>query len=227
MLLKAGFTFETHGVSLGLTLTTNSLSFFGSGRALINQTQFGVQEPVFTANFEEGVSATFKSPFSLAAGAAYSPDPATTLHFTTEWFSKVPEYTVLELEDFVSQSGGDTLRFDATDVRGRVINFGVGASHVFTPTFSGYASFRTDYSGASDETPSDIVFTDWNLYFITTGTKLRIGTADLTLGLAYGWGSQDRLRLGYDPGDGEGSEGAPESADVSYRTLRFILAFAL
>jgi hypothetical protein len=226
MLLKAGVTFEFHGISFGLTMTTSSLNMFGSGRVLENRTRFGIEDPQFGATYQDGLSAAFRSPFSLGLGTAYSLNPKTTVHFATEYYTPVSQYTVLDLDPFVIQSEGDTTHINVQDARKGVLNAGLGVEHRFTPTLSGYVSFRTDFTSADADTPSDIAFTRWNLYFLTTGASFRIGTADLTAGLAYGWGGKENMQVG------TGSEerrqpGIPGSATAKYRTLRFIIAFAL
>jgi hypothetical protein len=225
MLLKAGVTFEFHGVSFGLTVTSRSLSLFGSGRVLVNRTRFGISDPAFGATFQDGLGATFRSPLSLGLGTAYSPDQNTTVHFATEYYAPVSQYVVMDLEPFDNQSGGETITADLEDARKGVLNAGIGVEHTFSPTLSGYASFRTDFTGSDPDTPSDITFTRWNLYFITAGTSFQIGTADLTLGLAYGWGSRDDSIVTRDEGDRD--PGTPRITSAQYRTLRFIIAFAI
>ena len=205
-------------------MTTRSLSLFGSGRALINRTLAGVEDPFFTATTEDGLSTTFKSPLSIGYGVTYSPQETTTIHFSTEYYTRVPQYTVMELQPFVSQSEGDTISVDFTDTRSDVINFGLGVQQRFSPTLTGYASFRTDFTSFDKENPSEIAFTSWNLYFITAVVAIRIGTADLTAGLAYGWGGEKNKELGSSVDD---PDGVPRTADVEFRTLRLIIAFAI
>jgi hypothetical protein len=234
LLLKAGLTLEWQGVSLGLTTTTPSLSVLNSGRTLINVAQFGVDadgdgidDPIFAASYQEGLDASYKSPWSAALGAAFSPRGTTTLHLTAEYFGKMKERAVLDLEDFVAQSSGDTISADLTQRYDDVLNFGLGVEQTFSPTFSGYASFRTDFSAKVAGGQSDMATSSWDIYYVTAGAAFRIGTADLTFGVAFGWGD-DFIDGLAPPGDGdEPVVGVPESIDVKYRTLRFILAFSI
>jgi len=64
--------------------------------------------------------------------------------------------------------------------------------------------------------------TSWDIYFITAGAAFRLGNADLTAGLAFGWGSSQSTL----PDDPALPSPSPTVA-MKYRTLRLILAFAI
>ncbi|UCC82868.1 MAG: hypothetical protein JSW46_18190 [Gemmatimonadota bacterium] len=229
-LWKAGLTLEWQGVSLGLTVTTPSVGVLSGGRALVNIAQFnvdidgdGTPDPEFVASVQDGLSASYKSPWSVGLGATYSPRELTTLHVSAEYFGKVEESTVMELDPFEAQSIGDTVTEVLTQRLDDVLNFGVGLEHDFKPTLGGYAAFRTDFSAKPADAPLDVAFSSWDIFHLSGGTRFRIGTADLTLGLSYGWGSR-RVEIGRPD---EFSVVEPRALDVKYRTLRLILAFAL
>jgi hypothetical protein len=224
LLWKIGVTFDWLGAGLGLTITTPSVNLFGDGRVLVNESAFAPDSTVFVADYQEGLSSTYRTPLSIALGAAYKRD-ATTLHFTAEWFKEVDQFSILEPDPFVGQSLGDTLRVDITQALDNVLNFGLGVEHRFKPHLSGYASFRTDFSAMIPDNTSDVSVASWDIYYITTGAAFRIGTADLTLGAAFGWGGNEVQDLN-DYLD-QGSPFGPETADLKYRTLRFILALAI
>ena len=227
LLLKIGLTYEWHRLSLGLTYTLRSVSLFGSGKVLLNRTLFGVENPTFVVTVQDGLGATFKSPQSLALGATYSPYPHTTVHLTSEYFAEVNKYAVLDLDPLVGQSTGDTTALDLNDARSDVWNVGVGLDHDFTTTLTGFASFRTDFSSASGDPEVQLTVTSWNLYHVTAGVAVRIGTADLTLGLGYGWGGQSDVEFFALPRTTQEEIPQPERADIGYRSLRFIMSFAL
>ncbi len=237
LLWKVGIAAEWQGVSLGFTLTTPSISVFNSGRALINLAQSGVDtdgdgadDQFFATTFQESLSASFKSPLSLGLGASYSPRGSTTIHFSTEYFAKVNERSVMELADFEIQSSGDTVSASLNQKLDDVLNFALGVEHELSPTVTGYASFRTDFSARPAATPGMATVSSWDLYFITAGSAFRVGTADLTLGVAFGWGGDtiegEGPSLPSGPQDGL-VIGVPETLKVKYRTLRFILSFAI
>jgi len=222
VLFKGGIAFNWLGASVGLTVTTPRINVLGEGKVQFNRTLFS-SENVFVADYQEGLSSTYKTPWSVALGAAYKRE-STTLHLTTEYFAPVGEFEVLSPEPFVGQSTGDTITVQLTQELDDVLNFGIGVEQVFSPYLSGYVSFRTDFSahkeGADESTGMGL--TNWDIYFITVGAAFRLGNADLAAGLAFGWGSnQSRL-----PDDPALPPPAP-TVDMTYRTLRLILAFAI
>lgn len=223
LLAKAGVTFEWLGGSVGMTVTTPGLGLFGDGRVLFNATESGA-EPVFVADFQEGLDPDYKSPLSVAVGGAWR-RRATTLHLTAEWFDGVNEYSVLDPDDFVGQTSGDTISLLLTQALDPVLNFGAGLQHDFQDTFTGYLSFRTDYSARKPEQSTDISAAAWDIYYMTVGGAFRIGTVDLTLGLTFGWGNDSVRGLGGLPPEDDPVQ-TPTRADLSYRSLRAIIAFA-
>ncbi|UCC83365.1 MAG: hypothetical protein JSW46_00085, partial [Gemmatimonadota bacterium] len=125
---------------------------------------------------------------------------------------------------------GDSVSASLNQELDDVLNFALGVEHEFSPTVAGYASFRTDFSARPTEARADAVVASWDLYFITAGSAFRIGTADLTLGVSFGWGGETIRRgpasipTAFEQGL---VIGAPGSLKVKYRTLRFILAFSI
>jgi len=224
LLAKAGVTFDWLGTSVGLTVTTPSLGLFGDGRVLFNNTRTA-DDTVFVADYQEGLSPDYRSPFSVAVGGARR-WRATTLHVTAEWFARVDEYSVLDPQDFVGQTTGDTIPLLLTQALDPVVNFGVGLQQDFQAHLTGYLSFRTDYSARKPEQSSDISAATWNIYYVTVGGAFRIGTADLTLGLAFGWGGRSGQEVGEFPIEDDPVE-PPTRADLSYRSLRAIISFAI
>ncbi len=226
LLWKVGVTFEWLGASLGAAITTPSVSVLGSGKVLVNRTELG-PDTVFVASFQDGLGATYKSPLSLSFGGAYKRE-STTLHLTAEYFAQQDRFTIMEPEPFIGQSTGDTINIILTDALDDVLNFAVGVEQRFKPTLAGYASFRTDFSAKVQGNASDVSTALWNLYFITAGTGFRIGTANLTLGLTYGFGGRKDVDLREQSFPGGGESGlVPGRGTAKYRSLRFILALAI
>ncbi len=229
LLWKTGLAGEWQGWSVGLTLTTPSVNLFGSGDTEINQTLFGldldgdsVTDPVFVADYQEGLRARYRSPFSAALGASRR-FGSTTVHASAEWFAKVGESVVLDPEPFVGQSTGDTLTTAVTQSLGDVFNAGVGVEHRFGPTTAVYGSFRTDRSGASAQGGREVAATNWDIYFLTAGARFQVAGADFTLGLGYGFGSEPAAAAAPDdsiPGI------LPDQLGARYRNYRLIFAVA-
>ena len=222
ILFKGGIAFDWLGASVGLTVTTPRINLFGDGKALLNRSLFN-SENVFIANYQDGLASTYKTPWSVALGAAYKRE-STTWHFTTEYFAPVGEFSVLSPDPFIAQSTGDTIVVEFKQELDDVMNFGLGVEHTFRPYLSGYVSFRTDFSAnveASGET-DNVGTANWDIYFITAGAAFRLGSADLTAGLAFGWGSSEGA-LPDDPA----LPSPPRTVSKKYRTLRAIIAFAI
>jgi hypothetical protein len=222
ILFKGGIAFDWLGASVGLTVTTPRINLLGDGKVLFNRSLFNA-ENVFVADYQDGLPSTYKTPWSIALGAAYKRE-STTLHFTTEHFASVGEFAILSPEPFVGQSTGDTITVRLTQKLDDVLNFGFGLEHTFKPHLSGYVSFRTDFSAdiEGDDEATDLGVTNWDIYFITAGAAFRIATADLTAGLAFGWGSS-QAQLPDDPG----LPSPTPTVAMKYRTLRLIVAFAI
>jgi hypothetical protein len=228
LLWKIGVAGDWRGWSIGLTLTTPSVSLFGSGESDLNRTVFGQNvsgigdgESVFVADYQDGLAASYRSPFSAAVGASKR-FGATTLHASAEWFAEVGESIVLDPEPFVGQSTGDTIAATVTQRLDPVLNGGVGLEHRLGATTALYGSFRTDRSGRAPVGRSDIAVTSWNIYFMTGGARFRAAGADFTVGLGYGFGSQTV------PTDAEGGlvDVLPGELRVQYRNYRLIFAVA-
>jgi hypothetical protein len=229
VLWKVGVAGEWQGWSIGVTLTTPSISLFGSGQAELNRTVFGqdtdgdgVADPVFAADFQDGLGAQYRSPFSAAVGASRR-FGATRLHLTGEWFAPVGTSVVLDPEPFEAQSSGDTLASTVTQSLQAVLNLGAGIEHHFGPRTALYGSVRTDQSGRLPGPSSDVGITSWDIYFLSAGARFQAAGADFTLGVGYGFGSQ---AVPLNPNDDDVGDPLPAELRVRYRNYRLIFAFA-
>jgi long-subunit fatty acid transport protein len=117
------------------------------------------------------------------------------------------------------------LRLEVSQELQSVVNFGIGVERVFTPSFSLSASFRSDNSGIKGDGRTDGSAASWNIYFVTVGSNFTLGGGALALGLAYGFGNESTDEFFGDSGD-EILEPLPDDAQLEYRTLRLIIAFA-
>ena len=113
ILWKVGASFDWAGYSIGVTATTPSINLFGSGRLEVNRTVFGqdidgdsIPDPIFVADAQDGLSPTYKSPWSLGAGVTFR-RVGTNWYFSGEYHGKIGEYAVLDGDDFIGQSTGD------------------------------------------------------------------------------------------------------------------------
>jgi hypothetical protein len=231
VLAKLGATYDWMGVSFGITATTPRLGVLGKGETVLNTVVAGqdldgdsTNDLLWIGNVQKDLPVTYKSPWSVAGGASYS-FGKTSIHGTLEWFDDVPAYDVLASEPFVAQSTGDTLRLEVSQELQSVVNFGVGVERVFTPSFSLSASFRSDNSAIKGDGRTDVSAASWNIYFVTVGSNFTLGGGALALGLAYGFGNESTDEFFGHSGD-EILEPLPDDAQLEYRTLRLIIAFA-
>ncbi len=233
LLWKLGASFDWAGFSLGMTVTTPSIDLFGSGRLEVNTTVLGqdpdadsIPDPVFVANAQDGLSPTYKSPWSLGVGGTFR-GAGTDFYVSAEYVGKVGEYTVLDGEDATGQTTGDTLDLSLATASDDVVNVNLGIERAFSDRFTGFAAFWTDFSTRPEDRELDLSVAGWDILFVSAGAAFRVGTSDFTLGLAYGWGSQAEvdLRLGDTPD--EIISVIPRSVDLVYRSLRLLVALSI
>jgi hypothetical protein len=194
--LKMGVNADVEKWELGLTLTTPSLGVWGRGSAAFDSSLASSGEQGqpgsarVTTNDQAGLPAHFQSPLSIAVGLTRS---FGKLHLGTsaEWFDGVGPFVVLEPKPFTSQSTGELLHNDITHGLGRVLNVAAGVQYDFGPSWQAFAGFRTDRSGALPRARSNSTFWTTDLYHVSTGLTLRVGGADVALGLGYAWGNGD------------------------------------
>lgn len=223
LLWKLGVAFDFDPLTAGVTITTPGINLFGTGRVLTNDGKTSLppsQPPTnqLEANFQERLPSTYNSPFSVAVGASYRLGK-TTAYTTGEWFAEVPRYAALSPEPFVSQTSGDTIAFEINGVANSVFNWGVGAEQEFAERFHIYGAFFKDGSFAPAVDPSDIAISTWDILHVSGGAAFTFETLEVTLGLSYGWGSDQVERTVVLPG------GNPISR-VQYRSIKFLFGFA-
>jgi len=232
LLWKVGLGFDFRPVTVGITLTTPNVQFFGSGNATLNRTEVGLDrdndgtpDDFFESDIQEGVTANYHSPLSIAAGVALHLS-TTKIHLAAEWFDGVPAYDVLELDGFESQATGQTVNRSLRSASSEVLNVAAGVEHKFGEKYVGYLSFNTDYSAIS--TDSDVAVTGFDLYHVSGGTNVRFSRSEVMIGLSYAWGSDKITQsINLDPGAGGPVAGTGEQVDVVYRQTTFLIGFSV
>ena len=227
LLWKAGLTVAKDRWSAGLTLTTPSLSLFGSGTAGRTATivDGGVAPSpvtVVATDYQDEVSSTYQSGLSVAAGAAYTLGP-TTVHGAVEWFAGVAEFRVLETDPFTALSSGEVMTYVVIEHLDPVVNVGVGIEHKFTPTFSGFGAFRTDNSPLPDSSAANSTLSRWDLAHVSAGVSFTINRLDLVVGtdLTFGGTKSRPPPSSTLPGDPV----IPEDARVKYFAATLLIGF--
>lgn|GEM_PF-821780 len=223
----------------GLTITTPFVGVFGDGDYDYAEFYSGFKgdsniEDVYSTSVQEDLDLKYHTPISVAAGVTY-PIQKSSLHFSTEWFNKVPLYTLMNAEDHYSQSSGDTIGFRLTDDLSSVFNVGIGVELYVNENLSVYTGFNTDFSSVRDnplafseneETASNSSIST-NLYHFSGGVVMSLRGIDLTLGAAYTGGSQRFARpIDFPDGDGGGIFDPDETATLTWSRWRLILGFS-
>ncbi len=236
MLLKAGLAMQWGNWSAGIALTTPSVGLFGDGVVYQtvsysgdhDETNPGVDPPFLQANRQEDLDAEWKSPLSVALGAAYSVD-ATKIHVTAEWFNSIADYKIINPNPYAAQSvPAEENVYDLAYAAERVINYGVGVDHAFSETFSLFTSYRADFSMTPDYLTNNISIATWDLNHLTGGASFQFLSMEFTAGLQYSWGAGNSNRfVSFDVEENGDINGSFPQQDITYKRLKALLGFSL
>jgi len=174
---KVGLGAQLDPWRLGVAVTSPSLGLFGSGNV-------GYDESIVTgdldgdgnaaasvvSSFQEGLHVAWKSPPSIALGAAYSRRGATRVHATAEWFAGTGRYTVLDAAPIVGAAENADVIADFRSV----VNFGIGVEQRLSSKFQGLAGFSTDRSAVAPGTDANVVVTRWDLHHVSLGARFEV-----------------------------------------------------
>lgn len=214
---------------LGLTVTTPSVGMFGSGKVSNNLTvvgqvvdQDGNPATEIATNFQTGLSADYRSPLSVALGAARTFGP-TTVHWSLEYFARVGAHTVVDGQPFTGQTSGRTFDTAIVDELDAVLNAGIGIEREFGPDLRGYFGFHTDFNAASENPAVNLSHTKWNFYHISGGATFGAVGNTFTLGGELALAS-DLLEL--DLGDPFRPIGLPPELQASSYRITVLLGFS-
>jgi len=231
---KAGWGIDLDPVTLGLTVTTPTLKLSGSGTAISNfalsgvdTDNDGVPDPVLAGDFQEGVDAWYRTPWSVGAGVRWTRGNL-KLHASAEYFSKIDEYNVMDIEPFVAQSSGDTLQTSLIEQLDDVLNWGVGIEFGKREHWKTYASFVTDYSASGTTEAANHSIASWDIYHASLGGVMHFNRTEITLGLAYAFANDTvEQPVDFDDTDDSGGLRGGGEADVRLRRLKLIFGFSI
>ena len=231
LLAKAGIGAKYDPLTLGLTMTTPTVSLAGSGSSLINLIATGAagdEATRFIVNYQQELDAMHHMPLSIGFGAGYRIGKH-RLHFSAEWFDSVKRYNVLTGGTFTAQSSGDTYANIVESELKSILNYGFGGEFYVSENVELFLSYITDFSAAVPGSKTNLTVSTWDIYHISTGTSFTLGRSEFTLGLNYAFGSEKL----------NGPVSLPESeikskltdilgnSDLSYRRLKFLIGFSL
>ena len=205
LLWKLGLNTELEGWELGVSMTTSSVSLWGSGstgfnRTLVAQHLDAEGNPITDiANDVQETPAMYRSPFSIGLGASRD-FGSTKLHLSIEWFDAVAPYTVLDSELFEGQTSGEIIDTDITTAADSVLNWVVGVERDLAESRRVYASFRSDFSATAEKDPSLLNVVNFDLYHVAGGGTFSLGSSDFTLGSVVSYGRKTAPQSGRIPG---------------------------
>ncbi|MCH8033128.1 MAG: hypothetical protein IH950_05120 [Bacteroidetes bacterium] len=190
ILWKFGIGFTLESIKFGLTITSPSISLFGSGSADINLSGAGLEynggndnDDFLISNFQTDLPSTYNSPLSIGLGAGYKFGNF-KIHIATEYFNKVIKYSILSPEAFKAQTGDLTVSDVLTAASDAVLNYGFGLEMYINPKFTLYGAFTTDFSSYAKEEETNSSISRWNLYHVTAGAAFTIEKIEITSGIA-------------------------------------------
>jgi hypothetical protein len=230
ILWKAGIIFDNRPLSFGFTVTTPSINLFNyTGESSINISQINSvgEEQFIAANDEDGLTSVFKTPFSIALGAAYRLEK-TSFYFSAEWFAKIASYEVLNTQPIIVVPTGEVIQNNNFLSRRSVINFGLGVDHKLGKDLSLYASVFTNNSAKNPNEPSKYSLSGYNIIHFLGGVALKYNILDLILGLGYAIGnnkieSLDNIIVA----SNSESVNYEKDSEIIYRGYKIVFAFSI
>ena len=127
-------------------------------------------------------------------------------------------------EDFVAQEPGEVISVDVVQALDEVFNWGVALEHAFSSRVNGYVSYYLDATGLTNEIErAGLSTSPLDINAATFGADFTVGSARLTLGTGYSWGSKvdDSLT------DVLSREDEDFEATFVYRSFRFLFGFEI
>jgi hypothetical protein len=231
ILWKVGIGLILEPIRFGLTITTPSISLFGSGSTDINLSGSGLEynnggdrNDFLISNYQEDLPSTYNSPFSIGLGVGYKFGQF-KIHIATEYYSNVPKYSILSTELFNSQTGNLTGSNDLTAAADYVLNYGVGLQMYINPRFTLYGAFTTDFSAYAKGEETNSSVSRWDLYHVTAGAAFTWDKLEITSGVATSFANDDIVFPNIIPAtnDESGIMFPKQSAKLSSFRIKLIL----
>lgn len=238
-LWKAGLSAAFEKINLGLTITTPKINLFGDGSTIYEDFVSNVDsinsEPVgdkYIENYQDDLEVKLKSPWAIGLGIAIKL-PHSTVHLSSEWYSSINKYTVMEADQIVGQVPNDSIDFILTEDLRSVLNFGLGYEHRFSEKIEIFVSAATDFTAINegstyiyefDQTEYSNSTFDGDIFHFGGGVALDLTWAELTLGATYG----NAQRSVPKPLDISGDQivNPDETTSLFYSRWRFIVGFS-
>ncbi len=227
LLWKIGMATSFERFNVGLNVTTPSLHLFGNGDIAYESLALLTDSEHLTSTFQDDLSTGYANSWAIGAGGEYIGD-GWRAHMAMEWFDAV-DVVVLDAQPFSSQTDSTTvIDPDVNNVMRSLLNVAVGYEHTFSDTYSGYATFYTDWTGSEAGVRSQTTTTPWNLWTFGAGAIFSIGRSEFTTGLTYKFGGRDNI-ASFDliPDDETEDALLSEGASGQFWRLTLVLGFSL
>ena len=200
-IFKLGLGFDFRPLTMGLTITTPNLGIGGTGTngyhlflAGVDLDNNGEDDNRFESNYQDEIEAQYKTPLSIGLGAAYRFGDF-RVHLTAEWFDKIDEYLVLDVQDFQAQSSDDIISVQLYDKLQSVTNYGIGLDYFASDDLILSGSYVTDNSAAVSGDEAYLSSSTWHFHHFSGGASFTVGKTLVTLGLAYSFASDQITQL--------------------------------
>lgn len=239
LLWKAGFAAQFEKINLGLTVTTPTINIYGNGSSIYENFASSIDSldgdpitDIYMENDQNNLHSQPKSPWAMGFGISFK-FPKSTIHLSSEWFSSIAKYTVMEAEPEIGQYPKDTIKFYLVDDLKSVFNIGLGLEHRFSEKIETFLSGATDFSSMSKDVTYIYQFREselskstfnGNIFHFGGGIALNLKWAELTLGATYATAK----RTVPVPLDLSGNNiiNPEENTDLYYNRWRFIVGFS-
>jgi hypothetical protein len=239
LLGKLGVSYNAKGYVLGLTVLAPKVYLRGKGnynyKEEYSSTEFINEPDRKTSNSQSGIKTNHKSPWAVGVGLTI-PIRQNRIHLSSEWFSAVPKYTIMNISDHISQSSGDTIRLRVVDEFESVINIGLGLEYYINEKISGYLSASTDFSAVTSnlsrflENTSEVNNSTFvaDFYHFGGGVVFHFKGADITLGATYTGAKQDFARpVNFPEEAGDEIFSAEDKAELEWDRARIVFSFSV
>jgi len=190
VLWKVGLAYTFEKIRFGVTITTPTLNFFGSGESDLNIHSSGRDadgdlqpDELLISDYQKDLPSNYNSAYAIGLGIYYK-FVDLKIHFACEYFGDVEKFNVLTTNEFQSQTGGFNLTNHLTHALKPVFNLGFGLEYFLTEKVTVYGAFVTDRSALNTDENTNHSYLQWDYYHVTTGASLSYEEFELTFGLS-------------------------------------------
>lgn len=204
LLYKLGFSFQSNGHKLGVTVTSTSIRLWGGANASSSDLSYNMDrltEGNGPSSFiiegqNRKLDAYYRLPWSFALGYEYQFKSGTRLMLASEVFLPIKRYTVfmdptevpIRPEQTYNGATVDSVLFKTNELR-MVINAAISIEQPINDKFSFLASFRTDFNSTDFDSQRNVAAsintTFWNSYHFSAGITWKRTNSKMALGFNY------------------------------------------